>query len=89
MSIDSLGWKGKRVRRADGIEGVIVSEDINFDYCYCRVRMDDGSRDSFTLCANEDNREARGWSWWCDAFSEGARWLELGPAEEAASATED
>jgi hypothetical protein len=74
MDFETLGWKGKKVKHEDGREGVVIREDINFDYCICTVQLPEGVT-RFTLCANKDDRDAAGWAWWCEKFDGGARWL--------------
>jgi hypothetical protein len=75
MELETLGWKGKKVKHEDGREGVIIREYINFDFCDCTVRLTDGSTASFMLCVNENNKKAEGWSWWCEQFAGSPKWL--------------
>lgn len=74
----SYGWKGKKVQHADGREGVIDKEDAWFAGVDLLIAVADGSRACVKLNATSQDSGETGWSWWCDNFSGGARWLPLG-----------
>jgi hypothetical protein len=79
MSImESLGWKGKKVRHKDGRTGAIDIEDTWFGGADLHIACEDGSRAVVRLNARRGDGGEAGWQWWCPEFSRGAAWLPLG-----------
>lgn len=78
MSLDDLGWRGKKVRNKDGREGVIRGEDAVLSYCTLTIRVSDGSLDTVELNGSGKDSGSLGWEWFCENFDGGARWLKLG-----------
>jgi hypothetical protein len=76
--IESLGWCGKKVRNADGREGVIRSEDLVLSYCTLSIRVSDGSLDTVELNGCGKDSGSLGWEWYCADFDGGPQWLILG-----------
>lgn len=80
----AYGWKGKKVRNADGRTGKIVREDEWFAGVDLHLAVDGGEqRVVVNLRARGKDGGDPGWQWWCPEFCGGARWL---PLAETASA---
>lgn len=78
MSDSDLGWRGKKVRNEDGRTGVIYKEFVGFGFAGLDIRVDDGVEGYVQLNTLGKDSGDTGWSWWCEEFSGGARWIPLG-----------
>ena len=75
---DDLGWIGKKVRNADGREGVISSEISGFCFRHLTLTMPNGTTDHVQLNVDGEDRGGIGWEWHCENFDGGPKWLILG-----------
>lgn len=73
-------WHGIKVRHIDGRIGTIASEYEGFLHRSLRIAIEGGGESFIQLNSNRPDSGEAGWSWWCEHFSGGARWLPLGPA---------
>ena len=76
-------WKGITVKHQDGREGVIASDYAGFMHRALQINVV-GAEDAYVQLNSDgpDSGEA-GWSWWCENFSGGARWLALGDHQQS------
>lgn len=72
------GWNGIRVKREDHIEGIISNDYVGFLHRNLTLTWEDGREGSIELNTNGKDQGDLGVHWWCEHFSEGARWLVLG-----------
>lgn len=77
-----LSWVGVEVRHRDGLQGVIIHEDTCGGHKFCKtglvIEIKTGGIDYVELSSDGLDAGARGWSWWCENFDGGGRWLPLG-----------
>lgn len=78
MSDYDLGWRGKKVRHEDGHTGKINGEFVGFGFAGISICIDGGGEAYVQLNTKGSDSGNTGWSWWCENFSGGARWLKLG-----------
>lgn len=69
------GWVGMRVKNADGREGIIV-EEVKCGPLLSLWALVDGEKMMiWRLNAHGPDSGEPGWSWYCENFSGGPRWL--------------
>jgi hypothetical protein len=76
--LDDTGWKGAKVRNAQGRTGVVFDAYAGFLHVGLHLAIDGGGRAYVQL--NSDGRDSgeSGWQWFCENFDGGAAWLPLG-----------
>ena len=76
---DSLGWKGSRLKHADGRTGVIVSECPGFCHVGLKIRVDGSGADDWVyLNTNGPDTGTPGWKWDASVATDVEKWLPLG-----------
>lgn len=75
-------WTGVKVRHADGRSGFIESDWEGFLHRGLKIAIEGGGEAFVQLNSNGPDTGESGWSWWCENFSGGARWLALGDHRE-------
>ena len=78
MANSKLGWVGKAVRHPDGRSGVIRSEYIGFGFAGLTIACEGGASAYVQLNTSGEDDGEPGWQWWCENFSDGPCWLDLG-----------
>ena len=68
-------WKGIKVKHQDGREGVIASDYAGFMHRALQINVVGGEDAYVQLNTDGPDSGEAGWSWWCENFSGGARWL--------------
>ena len=80
--MSKLGWVGKKVGNTDGREGRICNEFAGVGFAGLSIQVNGTPRDSehpyVQLNSTGTDSGETGWSWWCDNFSGGARYIPLG-----------
>jgi len=71
------GWKGKKVRTADGRTGAIAVEIPWGSLLDLVIQCDDGTQSKVTLNARGKDSGDHSWQWYCPDFMDGAAWLPL------------
>ncbi|MBA9846779.1 hypothetical protein [Ralstonia pickettii] len=75
----NLGWKGKRVKHADGRTGVIRSESCGFCFVGLTIAIDGIEGTEWVqLNSNGPDTGAFGWCWNASIGEEPENWLPLG-----------
>ena len=82
-----MGWKGHKVRNADGRTGKISDEFIGFGFRFLTIRVDGGEKDHVQLNIDGPDSGTPGWEWWCENLENGPSWLPLGDFEKERSRT--
>ena len=72
------GWQGLKVQHVDGRSGAIASDFEGFLHRAVTIKVNGGPDAYVQLNSNGPDTGEAGWSWWCENFSGGARWLPLG-----------
>lgn len=71
-------WIGIKVRHADGREGRVASDNDVYGHRELTLVVNGGPNAQILLNAwGKDSGEA-GWSWLCEGFDGGPKWLPLG-----------
>lgn len=73
-----LGWKGKKVRHADGRAGIIETAYAGFCHCTISIAVEGGGADTVQLNSTGFDSGSLGWEWLCEEFAGGPKWLPLG-----------
>lgn len=73
-----MSWEGTKVQNKDGRNGVITSDYEGFLHRSLCIELEGGGEAFVQLNSNGPDTGEVGWSWWCENFSGGARWLPLG-----------
>ncbi|MFK4706059.1 hypothetical protein ABIC83_002898 [Roseateles asaccharophilus] len=85
------GWRGIKVRNADGRTGKITSDYEGFLHRALSIEVDGGGSDYIQLNSDAKDSGSLAWEWWCAEFdgpSGPGAWLVLGdhnPPREAPS----
>lgn len=87
--MSGYSWRGTKVKHEDGREGSIVSDYEGFLHRVLTIDVVGGGESFVQLNSNGPDTGEAGWSWWCEEFSEGARWLKLGDHAEVDSQSPD
>lgn len=78
-----MGWTGQQVKHADGRTGRIAAEYIGFLHAVLTIVVDGGGESRVQLNTNGRDTGEPGWQWFCENFSGGPRWLQLGDMRTA------
>ncbi|MBA9859434.1 hypothetical protein [Ralstonia insidiosa] len=83
---ENLGWKGKRVKHADGRSGVIRSESRGFCFVGLTIAIDGSDATEWLqLNSNGQDTGALGWSWDASFDDAPENWLPLGDHNKKAA----
>lgn len=79
MSNEDAGWRGKKMKHADGRTGVIRRDYVGYGYVTITIRVD-GSESEETIQLNSRGKDsgATGWSWMYAREGEPEVWALLG-----------
>ncbi|WP_186214791.1 hypothetical protein [Burkholderia gladioli] len=76
---DNLGWKGCRLKHADGRTGIIVRECPGFCHVGLKIRVDGSDADDWVnLNSNGPDTGTPGWEWNASVEAHIEKWLPLG-----------
>lgn len=73
-----MGWKGYKVRHADGRTGVIAREHEGFLRIALTIDVEQGDKDHVQLNANGPDTGSAGWQWDTAEPGSSPDWLPLG-----------